>query len=241
MSDLPNSSSFIPKRSSGQPARQRRQHSFFLLAIISYACLIAAPTASAAVFVYQMYTERQFEQVVSELDTAINAFSQADLEQVLEFNDRLKKAATIVDSQVALGLALQALERNTATEVAFTNLNLNRQKDGSIKVAGDLITTNFDAALFQRGEYAKSDLTKSAQISNVTFTPQDLESGVKRVEVKGLFTFTPDQIRFSPESVITETVTDTTNTTESATTTTNTTTEEVSTSGDDLDANEPDL
>jgi hypothetical protein len=241
MSDLPNStSSFIPKRSAGQPARQRRQHSFFLLAIISYACLIAAPTASAAVFVYQLYTERQFQQVVAELDTAINAFSQADLEQVLEFNDRLKKAADIVDKQVAVGLALQALEQTTATEVAFTTLSLTRQPDASVAIVGDLITTNFDAALFQRTEYAKADLTKTAKITNVAFTPQSDGIESKRVEIKGTFTFTPDQIRYTPQAVTVDTApldesTSTTTTTETVET------EEVSTSDDESTANESDL
>jgi hypothetical protein len=201
MPDLPSSSSFIPKRTAGTKVRQKRTRNFFLLSIVSYACLIAAPTASAAVYVYQIYTERQFDQVVIDLDDAISSFSEAEMARVLEFSARLEAAQSLVNNHVSLVRALESLEQTTAAEVGFTTLAFSRTPDGSIRVAADILATNFDAALFQRGAY-KDENTEiaNASLKDITFVPPSDAGAGERVAMTGLFDFTVSDIQFSPLS-----------------------------------------
>ncbi len=199
MPDLPNSSSFIPKRTAGTKIRQKRTRNFFLLSIVSYACLIAAPTASAAVYVYKMYTERQFDQLVTQLDEAIGGFSEAEMARVLEFDRRLGMAKKLVDSHVSVVKALAALEETTVEAAAFRSLDMKRLPDGMLSVEGELLATNFDTALFQRGAYtADAAAMSKAVLSDVAFSPATVEGESELVTLTGKFSFSSSDIAFSP-------------------------------------------
>lgn len=214
MPDLPTSSSFIPKRTTGASLRQKRTRNFFLLSVVSYACLIAAPTASAAVYVYQLYTERQFEQVVQKLESAIGGFSEAEMSRVLEFDKRLRLASQLVDGHVSLVKAIDLLERSTAASVGYSTLAFERNADGSVTAKAEILATNFDAALFQRTAYlSNTNAIDKSTLDGISFEPPS-EAGVgERVTMSGLFHFTPDAISFTVNKVDTTNI-DTTTPTE---------------------------
>lgn len=201
MPDLPNSSSFIPKRTSGTKIRQKRTRNFFLLSIVSYACLIAAPTASAAVYVYKMYTERQFDQIVSRLDEAIGVFSEAEMARVLEFDRRLKLAEHLVDTHVSVVKAFTALEQTTVRDAGFRSLAIKRLDEGTLNVEGELLASNFDTALFQRGAYNADTVTMAtANLNDIAFSPATEEGDGEVVTFTGTFTFLSSDIAFTPNS-----------------------------------------
>ena len=182
MPDLPNSSSFIPKRTTGTKIRQKRTRNFFLLSIVSYACLIAAPTASAAVYVYQMYTERQFDKIVTQLDEAIGVFSEAEMARVLEFDRRLKMAEHLVDTHVSIVKALTSLEQTTVRNAGFRSLTIKRLDEDTVAVEGKLLVNNFDTALFQRGAYnAETATMASVGLDNIAFSPSTEETESRMV------------------------------------------------------------
>lgn len=232
MSDLPSSSSFIPKRTTGTSVRQKRTRNFFLLSIVSYACLIAAPTASAAVYVYQLYTNRQFEQVINSLQTAMETFSDAEMARVLEFDRRLKLAKSLVDNHVSVVRVLEALETNTVTDAGFTKLSIKRQGDGALEASAEILAANFDTAMFQRGAYNNENIPiEDASLGKITFVPPGEDGTGERVTMAGTFDFTLDDIRFVVSENTAATPADTTvtpavnssvdDTTDSATTITN--------------------
>lgn len=201
MPDLPSSSSFIPKRTTGTKIRQKRTRNFFLLSIVSYACLIAAPTASAAVYVYQMYTERQFDQVVGSLDEAIRGFSEAEMARVLEFDRRLKMAEHLVDTHVSVVKAFTALEQTTVQDAGFRSLTIKRLDEGTLTVEGELLANNFDTALYQRGAYnAETASMATANLDDVAFSPETEDGEGELVTFNGTFTFSSSDIAFTPNS-----------------------------------------
>ncbi len=201
MPDLPNSSSFIPKRTTGTKIRQKRTRNFFLLSIVSYACLIAAPTASAAVYVYQMYTERQFDQIVTKLDEAISGFSEAEMARVLEFDRRLKMAEHLVDTHVSVVKAFTALEQTTVRNAGFRSLAIKRLDEGTLNVEGELLASNFDTALYQRGAYNADTATMAtANLKDIAFSPATEEGDDELVTFTGTFTFLSSDIAFTPNS-----------------------------------------
>jgi hypothetical protein len=201
MPDLPSSSSFIPKRTAGTKVRQKRTRNFFLLSIVSYACLIAAPTASAAVYVYQIYTDRQFDQLVTALDDAIGSFSEAEMSRVLEFAHRLESAEALVNNHVSVVKALESLEQTTATTVGFNSLALARNPDGSLRVSADILASNFDAALFQRTAYNDQNVPiAGATLDDITFVPPSEGGEAERVTMTGVFNFNVSDIQFTQSS-----------------------------------------
>jgi hypothetical protein len=206
MPDLPSSSSFIPKRTAGTKVRQKRTRNFFLLSIVSYACLIAAPTASAAVYVYQIYTDRQFEQLVTKLDEAIGSFSEAEMARVLEFAYRLESAETLINNHVSVVKALESLEQTTATSVGFNSLALMRKPDGSLRVSADILAKDFDAALFQRTAYNNQNVPiASSALDDITFVPPSEGGEAERVTMTGVFNFNVSDIQFTQSSIETAT------------------------------------
>ncbi len=202
MPDLPSSSSsFIPKRTTGTKIRQKRTRNFFLLSIVSYACLIAAPTASAAVYVYQMYTDRQFDQMVTKLDDAIGGFSEAEMARVLEFDRRLKLSQHLVDTHVSLVKAFSALENTTVQDAGFRSLSIKRLDEGMLTIEGELLASNFDTALFQRGAYnTDSTPIASANLNDISFSPATETGEGELVTFTGTFTFSSSEIAFAPQT-----------------------------------------
>ncbi len=202
MPENPNSSSFIPKRSTGPRVRQRRTHTFFFISILSYACLVAAPTSAAAVYVYSLYTDKQFNEAVTNLDVAISDFREADMASVLEFDARIKAATALIDNHVSLVRALEVFEQSTLQSVGFSDLKFLRTSPNTIEASASLTTVNLDAALFQRTEYSKESVSfDKAILDSVTFVPPNEDGFGESVTMNGKFTFTKDSIEFDPQMV----------------------------------------
>ncbi len=208
MPDLQPTSSFIPKRTANTPARRRRGSNFFVLSVVAYACLIAAPTASAAVYVYKIYTERQFALAVEQLDESMNEFSQANLTRVLEYDKRLKIAEDLVDSHISINKIFAILEKETADTVAFASFSLKRTSPNAVTVAADIATDGFDSAIFQRGQYMQSDNFADVALTNIEFTPATLEDQAS-IAMKAHFALDAGKIMYDPAvTTVTEVVTD---------------------------------
>jgi hypothetical protein len=202
MQEVPSSSSFIPKRTNAPAVRQRRKNSFLLLSIVSYACLIAAPTAAAAVYVYGIYTDRQFAQAVDTLDKAMSGFSQADLARVLEFDNRLQKVSMLMDTHSTLGPILKTLEDTTLENVSFQNLSLKKIDTTKVEITAGLTAPDFDAAMFQRGEYSGAENLANSVLSEITFVPATDATTEEQVTMQGVFTFDAGKFAYSPSLTV---------------------------------------
>ncbi len=178
----PVNSSFIPKRNPAQPVRRRsvRKDSFFTLTLVSTALVIAAPIASGAVFIYQKYSERLFAQAVAELDQEIVGFRHADLLEVQEFDQRLRATEQIINQQISYTSVLTILEQNVTPGVQFVGLRTRLNDDGGVTVIGDIVTDQFDAALFQREILAKLQGETEMVVQEFTYLPpgsSELDAG----------------------------------------------------------------
>lgn len=207
-------SSFIPKRSAGNKPRTVRRYNFFLLSIISYAVFIAAPLASAALFIYNIRTESQFKASVTNLEAQIKTFNDQDLSRVVAFDERLALSQQLVNSHVSLVTLLSILENNTAETVQFKDLSITRKNAHTLVVDAQLVTGALDGALFQRTTYntasaviQKADLngvtlmTAPAANNSKTATPATVKEEEGAVTLKAEFTFDADKILYAPLGV----------------------------------------
>jgi hypothetical protein len=204
-----SSSSFIPKRGATQKLRQApRRYNIFVLSIISYALFVAAPVASAAVYVYQMYSERQVTLAAEALQSEIASFGAAKFESVLEFDRRLVAAEALLDSHVSIHKVLTILERATAQSIGVGTLTLERTDMNTVTVTGDLTTDSFNAALFQRGTYSGENQIASTTLEGVNFTPASSEvedaelAGADEVSFSATFVFALDEISYTPQTAV---------------------------------------
>lgn len=165
-----------------------------------------------------MYTERQFDQIVSQLDEAIGGFSEAEMARVLEFDRRLKIAQNLVDNHVSVVKAFTALEQTTVRDAGFRSLSIKRLAEGTLSVEGELLASNFDTALFQRGAYsAETAPMQRAALEDISFSPAAEDSGEEVVTLNGTFTFSSSDIAFTPNSTSVTEVVDTAVTSETST------------------------
>ncbi len=175
MAEVTNSS-FIPKRTPTQGTRQVRRKNFFVFSIFSYALFVAAPIASGVVFIYEKYTDKIFNQAVLDLDTAIQNFSEADLERVIEFDSRLTNVEQILFNQISYNKVLQILENNTTAGVQFTSLSMTRLSGGSLSVSATVVSDTFDAVLFQKEIIQKISEATQASVTEFVYTPRTTTS-----------------------------------------------------------------
>lgn len=216
------SGSFIPKRSTGSKPHGVRRYNFFILPIISYTMFIAAPLASAALFIYQIRVDSQFKTAVAGLEEQIDGFKTLDSDRVIEFDDRLQLTKQLVSSHVSLISLLTILENATAETVQFKNLSIARKDDKSVSVKGSLVTSALDGALFQRVTYTAATLITESELSNVALVTGGISAaktdtatvpaapvGLAKssVTLNAEFTFSADKILYAPLGVPTDTTT----------------------------------
>jgi hypothetical protein len=205
-------SSFIPKRNSGQKPKQARVKSVFLLSIISYSLFIAAPLASAGVFIYKLQVDKSAAATLEEVARPLAVFNESDYLRLLDFNDPLSAANALNGSHISIASALDILAKSTAETVQFNKIEFERTSTNLLTVNAELETSAFDGALFQRGQYAAEDSIESSQFEDVTLvstevatgevqsSSQPVTAGLKTVTLAAEFTFTADTIAYNPQT-----------------------------------------
>lgn len=203
------SSSFIPKRNPSAQARAPRQKNFFILSIVSYSLFIAAPLASAGVFIYQLQVQKNFAEVVKNLDASIKSFNQSDYDRVIAFTRRLSATNQLVDGHVSVTSLLNTLAAATAHTVQFKTLELTRKDDRVIALKAELLTPALDGALFQRGQYDADTIIDTTAFSEVKLVPATAEGARGGVELKAEFSFNAADVLYTPLSFSTPAVAET--------------------------------
>ncbi len=163
-----NNASFIPKRGTATRRNKSRGSRVYLLTIVSYVLIIASLIASAAIFFYERHVTKQLQQEISGMNTEVNDFKQSKLEQVQEFDQRLKRAKKRLDHSVSLTSIFDALEDATIRTVQLKSLNLLRDGDERIVLEAEVETDTFDSSLFQRGIFERNEIIKEVELQDVS-------------------------------------------------------------------------
>lgn len=199
--------SFIPKRSPQKRTRSSSSRQVYVFTLISYTLIFAALLASLGVYVYLRVLERNEIAAASNLDTAIDSFNVSDMERVYEKDRRLRMATGRVDNLASVTSILSALEEATAKSVQFEDLSLIRDRDNSFKLEANIVTDNFDSALFQRGIYERQGAIKSFSANELAIQREarDQESSTNQifeieesVSLSGEMSFNVEDVLFDP-------------------------------------------
>ena len=216
-------SSFIPKRNPANRPKSVRRYDLVILPVISYTLFMSSLIAAGVLFIYQISVQSQFNASVQNLEEQIQSFKDTDLNRVVDFDQRLGLATTMVTSHVSLVSLLSILETATAETVQFKNLKISRKDNHTLAVNASLVTSSLDGALFQRATYGASSLIAETKINAVTLVPAGSSADGKTitkgsVNLTADFVFANDKILYSPLSAGTSTKIETSNPNSAATT-----------------------
>lgn len=148
-----NNSSFIPKRGPARRRKPKTKNQIFIFTIITYSLLFASLLAAGGTFLYKNYLTSQLESEVEALNTQMATFSNEDLSRVREFDVTLKRATDRVDNAASVVAVLDGIDGATVAPVQIKELSVSREADTGFTLTGSVMTTSFDAAMFQRKIY----------------------------------------------------------------------------------------
>jgi len=106
----------------------------------------------------------------------------------------MKSAFSILDRQVSLTSLLQMLETKTIRSAYIYGLEYSKGIDGSLNLALQVRSGNFNDALFQREEFFSDSILAGAIISEIDYTQSESEGAlsIKTQDVDFLVTKTLD-------------------------------------------------
>lgn len=217
----PSNNSFIPKRGpvprgKHGPASRR----VYLFTIVSYIVLFSTLLASGGIYFYTNHVTQQRDLKIIELNQAITSFSEANMREVLEFDERLRQASGRVNASVSVLSILRILEEATLDTVTFESLTLTREADDAYALAASVYTDTFDSTIFQRDTYSENQMISNVSVSGLSVNVSEEETpGVKgKTEItfdvnlkvpvqKILYTPSSEPVTIKPATLVEDSIT----------------------------------
>ncbi len=166
MADLSNNS-FIPKRGPATRSRSTVSRQVYVFTIVSYVLMFATLLSVGGVYLYSKLLDQQLNDEIAKLNTAINSFSESDMQEVLEFDNRLQQASGRLNNSVSMVSVFGALEAATVNTVKIASLSLEREQDEKFILEANIETDSFDSTLFQRDIYQQNQAVDAVTFSDV--------------------------------------------------------------------------
>lgn len=178
-----NDNSFIPKRGPVNRPRKAASQQVYIFTLITYVLFFASLVATAGVFLYSGYIDKQLEGEVSSLNTEIDRFHESEMTQVRDFNNRIENSKDRVSVAASLVLLLSAIENTTAKTAQLESVSMQRNDDVSYTVEASVETDTFDSSIFQREFFEQDGLISYVDISELDIKSDSAESGQGKTSV----------------------------------------------------------
>ena len=163
-----NRSSFIPKKSIKRVERVRSGKRIYILSYIAYGIFFATLLATAAVYFYAQFLEKELATKIEQLETQRVAFSQGNIEKVKEVERQLKMAEYLFDRHASPYAVLHEIERLAVEGIVFKSFGYKRIDDNDIELSITGGSKRFDCVAFQSGLLADSNVLKEADFTSVS-------------------------------------------------------------------------
>jgi len=150
----------------------------YVLSVVSYIIFFSSLAAAAGVFFYGGYIQSQFEQEVLAMNNEVSSFNEADMQRVIDFDSRLRKAHERVQKSVSVASVFDALEAATVQSVRFESFSLERDSDKSFTIEARIETDTFDSTLFQRGIFDRNEVVEVVEVDDLVIDDVTTESGL---------------------------------------------------------------
>jgi len=163
----PSNSSFIPKRGPAKKNHSAASKRIYLFTVVSYVMLFSSLLATGGVYFYKEMMQDAFDEEVALLDKEIRTFNKADMDRVLDFDNRIRQAKSRFDVSVSLATVFSAIESATAQTAKINSLTIEREEDTRLLVRGEMITDSFDSTIFQRRAFQDNGVISTVEIADI--------------------------------------------------------------------------
>jgi hypothetical protein len=163
----PSNSSFIPKRGPAKKNHSAASKRIYLFTVVSYVMLFSSLLATGGVYFYKEMMKDRLNEEIALLNKEISTFNKADMDRVLEFDNRIRQAKSRFDVSVSLATVFSAIESATAQTAKINSLTIERVEDAQLLVSGEMITDSFDSTIFQRRAFQDSGVISAVEIKDI--------------------------------------------------------------------------
>ena len=189
--------SFIPKSSFDEGGKVKNKTPISILSVIATVTIIIALLGAGGVFGYKILLERQAEAKRDELMGKQDALNYGDIEEVSTVDNKLKVASSLLEKHTAVSNFFGVLERNTLTNVRFTDFTFSYLANDTVAVSMKGIARNFGVVAKQEERFATSDEIKQ-HFRNPIFSNFSLDAS-GNVSFSLLTTVDKKLISYNPE------------------------------------------
>ncbi|MBY0309941.1 hypothetical protein K2Q16_02235 [Patescibacteria group bacterium] len=201
MADL-SSPSFIPKQNPVKNTRRAASRQVYILTLVSYLMIITTLIAVVGLFIYDRYTQTALANEIEALNKEISDFNAEDMEALVDLNEQLEAAESLLDQNVSLRAVLAIVERATIDTVQFKSVEFTRVGGNNIQLDATIITDSFDSVLFQREMFEQVEKIEAIELQDVSITlagsePDD-EVTKNTVSFTALFSVNSDEVPYVP-------------------------------------------
>jgi len=159
--------SFIPKQGTAKKKQVGGARQIYVFSYISYILMFATLLSSGGVYLYAQYVDTQLKTEIEALNSEIGSFSQADMERVTQFNERLTQAQDRLENSISVVSVFEALQAATIDTVQVESLQMERQDDDKVLMNTTIQTDSFDSTIFQRSILLGDQTIQGVEISQL--------------------------------------------------------------------------
>lgn len=179
MVEIPRSS-FIPRESPGMvPARVRRKRTLAVFDIVATAMLIGSLVLAGVAYLLKTNVESQNDKLLEEVTNSGGLVNQSSVAEIREFDLRLRAAEALLANHVSALKVFAALEKDTKSQIQYTNFNFDREPgdDAFVTISGG--TEQFKTLALQSNQYGNDPLFQNVIVTGIQSSGGSTKQGAK--------------------------------------------------------------
>ena len=183
-------SSFIPKVSFEK--EDKGAQSFGLLGALAVLIFIVSLLVTGSSFLYRMMLKSEIDNLKSQVSSALSAIDKESANEIILFDKQLNLVEEVLSKHVTVSNFFEMLEKESVSQVQFTDLNYSAFPGGNIFVNMNGKAKSYAAIALQEDTFLKNLNTVSVNFNGMKI---DSKSGTISFSFKG--EFKSDLVKFS--------------------------------------------
>ncbi len=167
--DSSQGSSFIPKAPVRGAVSKRRVRKVYVFTYLIYIVFICSLLAAAGFWFIHFTAQNKLAEAQRTLTEERNKFNDSDVATVMQLSERMEEAEALLEGQVSLVRALEAVEAVTVASVSMTGLKYEKSESANLSFSLVAKTDDFNSARYQREVLAANTVLAGAKLNNVQY------------------------------------------------------------------------
>jgi len=191
-------SSFIPKSSSLSSFEKGGDEGrgFGIFGALAVLVFIASVVVTGGAFFYKLSLKSEVGNLKSQVSSALAAIDRGAVDEIVSFDKRLSSVREILSRHVAVSKYFAMLEKETVSQVQFTNLRYAAPAGGGLSINMNGKAKSYAAIALQEEKFLQDPNTLSVDFSGMKV---DEKTGIVSFSLKG--EFKNDLVKYAGEDI----------------------------------------